>query len=153
MRIALYQPDIPQNTGTLLRFAACLGIAVDVIEPCGFMLSDRRMRRAGMDYIDFVEMMRHSSWRAFQDAVKENRLVLLSPKAECSYIDFAFEDRDIILVGQESIGVPDEVYNATEAQLKIPMQKNFRSLNVALATAMVAGEALRQLDLFRNKIL
>jgi tRNA (cytidine/uridine-2'-O-)-methyltransferase len=148
MRIALYQPDIPQNTGTLLRLAACLGLGVDIIEPCGFILSDRRMRRAGMDYLDAVEMQRHSSWQAFQKTLINKRLILLSPHAQGFYHNFEFHEQDIIMVGQESIGVPPQIYAATDVQLQIPMQKNYRSLNVALATAMVVGEALRQTNGF-----
>lgn len=148
MRIALYQPDIPQNTGTILRLAACLGLGVDIIEPCGFIFSDRRMRRAGMDYLDDLELQHHSSWQAFQKTLINKRLILLSPHAERSYTDFEFHEQDIIMVGQESVGVPDEIYATTDVQLQIPMRKNFRSLNVALATSMVIGEALRQTDGF-----
>jgi tRNA (cytidine/uridine-2'-O-)-methyltransferase len=143
MRIALYQPDIPQNAGSLLRLGACLGLAVDIIEPCGFLLDDRKLKRAGMDYIDLAEMTRHSSWSAFQ-AARQGRLVLLSTKAEASHLDFAFRPDDILLLGRESCGVPDDVHDAADARVRIPMKAGTRSLNLAMAAALVVGEALRQ---------
>ncbi|UDL88699.1 tRNA (cytidine(34)-2'-O)-methyltransferase [Mesorhizobium sp. PAMC28654] len=147
LRIALYQPDIAGNTGTILRFAACLGLGVDIIEPAGFPLSDRALKRAGMDYIEMADMTRHADWHAFQDWRKAaaRRLVLLSTKATTAYTDFAFADRDILLFGRESAGVPDPVHEAAEARLTIPMQGAARSINVALSVAMVSGEAIRQL--------
>ncbi len=147
MRLALYEPDIPQNTGAMLRLAACLGGAVDIIEPCGFLLDDRRLRRVGMDYLDRVELVRHSSWRAFRrtaEARRSGRLVLLTTVAETPYCRFAYDPDDTVLVGRESAGVPDEVHAAAAARVTIPMQSGLRSLNVALAAAMVLGEALRQ---------
>lgn len=143
MRIALFEPDIPQNTGAILRLAACLGVAVDVIEPCGFDLSDRRLRRAGMDYLDAVDWRRHSSWQSFREARTE-RLVLLTTKGDLGYSLFRFAEDDILLLGRESAGVPDEVHAAAAARLVIPMRPQLRSINVALAAAMVLGEALRQ---------
>lgn len=143
MRIALYQPDIPQNAGSLLRLGACLGLAVDIIEPCGFLLDDRKLKRAGMDYIDLAEMIRHSSWSAFQ-ASRQGRLVLLSTKAEASHLDFAFRPDDILLLGRESCGVPDDVHDAADVRIRIPMKAGTRSLNLAMAAALVVGEALRQ---------
>ncbi|MGB0671659.1 MAG: tRNA (cytidine(34)-2'-O)-methyltransferase [Rhodospirillales bacterium] len=143
MRLALFEPDIPQNTGTLLRLCACLGLGVDVIEPCGFVFSDSRMKRAGMDYLDRVDLQRHASWNRFEAAL-QGRLVLLTTKGDQAYTDLAFQPDDVLLVGRESAGVPDTVHARADARVTIPMQTGFRSLNVALAAAMVAGEALRQ---------
>ena len=149
-RLALYQPDIPQNTGTLLRLAACLGVPVDIIEPAGFDVSDRNFRRAGLDYLDRVEIVRHRSWRAFEDwrAAERRRLVLATTKAALPSPAFAFANNDILLLGRESAGVPDEVHAAADARVVVPMQPGLRSLNVAVAAAMVLGEALRQTDAF-----
>ena len=147
LRIALYQPDIAGNTGTILRFAACLGLGVDIIDPAGFPLSDKALKRAGMDYLEMTALTRHVDWHAFEDWRKAHarRLVLLSTKATTSYTSFAFADGDILLFGRESAGVPDPVHQAADAQLTIPMQGAARSINVALSVAMVAGEAIRQL--------
>jgi tRNA (cytidine/uridine-2'-O-)-methyltransferase len=147
MRLALYQPDIPQNAGSLMRLCACLGVAMDIIEPCGFLLSDRNFRRAGLDYRDGVDLSRHESWTAFS-AQKRGRLVLLTTRAAQPYADFAFAPGDILMVGRESAGVPDDVHQAADARLLIPMRAGMRSLNVAQAAAMVLGEALRQTGLF-----
>ena len=146
MRLALYQPDIPQNTGTLLRTAMCLDIAVDIIEPCGFVFSDRQLKRAAMDYLQDADVTRHSSWQSFKQEIDVQgvRLVLLSTKAETVYTDFPFRADDIIMVGRESAGVPEEIHKAADARLLIPMAEGVRALNVALAAAMVLGEALRQ---------
>jgi tRNA (cytidine/uridine-2'-O-)-methyltransferase len=146
MRIALYQPDIPQNTGTVLRLCACFGIEAHIIEPAGFPASDRAFRRAGMDYLDAVALARHSSWRDFA-AWRRNqghRLVLFTTAATVSYLDYGFETQDVLLFGRESAGVPQEVHAAADARLVIPMRAGLRSLNVAIAAAMAAGEALRQ---------
>lgn len=143
MRLALYQPDIPQNTGAVLRLAACAAVGVDIIEPCGFVWSDKRMRRAGMDYLDRVDVVRHRSWRGFLEA-RDCRLILLTTRGASPYADFGFDARDILLFGRESAGVPQEVHDAVDARLAIPMAPGLRSLNVALAAAMVLGEALRQ---------
>src|SRR5437870_5018386 len=146
MRIALFQPDIPQNTGTILRLAACLGIEAHIIEPAGFPVSDRAFRRAGMDYLDQVDLTRHDSWRAFESWRKRaaGRLVLFTTRASVSYLDHAFRADDILLFGRESSGVPEEIHAAADARLKIPMRGGLRSLNVAMACAMGLGEALRQ---------
>jgi tRNA (cytidine/uridine-2'-O-)-methyltransferase len=146
MRIALYQPDIAQNTGTILRFCACLGIEAHIIEPAGFAVSDRAFRRAGMDYLDHVRLIRHVSWRAFECFRRDAglRLVLLSTHAQLSYLDHVFTPHDVLLLGRESRGVPDAVHQAAEARIAIPMKPGLRSLNVAVAAACVAGEALRQ---------
>ena len=150
MRLALFHPDIPQNAGALLRFAACMGLAVDIIEPCGFLLDDRRLRRVGMDYLSRVDLTRHSSWPRFAAHAKATgcRLVLLTTAGDVPYTRHAFAPDDILLVGRESAGVPAEVHAAADARLLIPMAAGVRSLNVALAAAMVAGEALRQTDGF-----
>lgn len=144
MRLALYEPDIPQNTGTLMRLCACLGVALDIIEPCGFILSDKNLRRAGMDYIDHLDMTKHLNWAAFKTTQAGKRLVLMSTKAGGSFLDFAFQPDDILIAGRESAGVPDHVHAACDARVLVPMQPGLRSLNVALASALVLGEALRQ---------
>ena len=147
MRLVLFEPDIPQNTGALLRLGACLGIAVDIVEPCGFLFDDKRLRRAGMDYLEAVEMVRHRSWDAYRAAARKDapgRLVLLTTRASTRYTDFTFQPGDSLLLGRESAGVPEAVRAEADAHLLIPMQSGIRSLNVALAAAMVLGEALRQ---------
>lgn len=146
MRLALFQPDIPQNAGTMLRTAACLGVAVDVIEPMGFVFSDKQLRRAGMDYLENAEITRHVSWAAFNGSPGRRmaRLVLLSTRAEGAYTDFTYAPNDILMVGRESAGVPDDVYAACDAHVRVPMVAGARSLNVAVSAAMVLGEALRQ---------
>jgi tRNA (cytidine/uridine-2'-O-)-methyltransferase len=146
MRVALYQPDIPQNTGTILRLTACLGIEAHLIEPAGFPTSDRAFRRAGMDYLDQVTLTRHASWDAFESwrRAQQLRLVLFTTRAANRYLDHAFEQRDILMFGRESAGVPDEVHRAADVRLTIPIRPGLRSLNVAMACAMAVGEALRQ---------
>jgi tRNA (cytidine/uridine-2'-O-)-methyltransferase len=145
-RLALYQPDIPQNAGTMLRMAACLGVPVDIIEPAGFPVSDRHFRRAGMDYLDLCEITRHVSWRAFDAARREDgrRLVLLTTKGDVAHTAFAFAPGDTLMVGRESAGVPDDVHAAADARVVVPMRPALRSLNVAVSAAIVLGEALRQ---------
>ncbi len=147
LRLALYQPDIPQNTGTMLRMAACLGLAVEIIEPAGFDVSDRHLRRSGLDYLDHVAITRHRSWSAFETWRAEAgcRLVLATTKGALPYTDHAFHDGDCILMGRESAGVPDTVHQAADARIVVPIREGMRSLNVAVAAAMIAGEALRQL--------
>jgi tRNA (cytidine/uridine-2'-O-)-methyltransferase len=146
MRLALYQPDIPQNAGTILRLAACLGVAVDVIGPTGFDLTDRALRRAGLDYLAHVALDRHESFAAFEDARQRrgSRLVLLTTRGEVPYTGFAFAAGDTLLLGRESAGVPEAVHALAQARVRIPMRAGLRSLNVAVAAAMVLGEALRQ---------
>lgn len=147
MRVALFEPDIPQNAGTIMRMAACLGVAVDLIEPCGFLLDDRRFRRAGMDYLKALRLERHASWDAFSDSHRKaaaRRLVLLTTHADTPYTDFRFRTTDVLMVGRESSGVPRRVHAAADARLVVPMTPGSRSLNVAVAAAMVLGEALRQ---------
>ena len=146
MQIALFQPDIPQNTGTILRLCACLGVAAHIIEPAGFPVSDKHFRRAGMDYLDQVTITRHDSWSKFQLWRNEAacRLVLFTTKADESYLDYRYQAADILLFGRESAGVPDEVASAADAKVVIPIKAGLRSLNVAMASAMALGEALRQ---------
>jgi tRNA (cytidine/uridine-2'-O-)-methyltransferase len=143
MRVALYEPDIPQNAASIIRTCACLGIAVDVIEPCGFLFSEAAFRRAGLDYVERGDIHRHASFAAFRQSLK-GRLVLLTTKASLPYTAFEFAASDTLLAGRESIGVPDTVHEAVSARVKIPLRTGLRSLNVAQATAMVLGEALRQ---------
>jgi tRNA (cytidine/uridine-2'-O-)-methyltransferase len=147
MRLALFEPDIPQNAGALLRLGACLGVAVDIIEPAGFLLDDRRLKRAGLDYIDRVVWMRHESWQRFQATRGLGRLVLLTVRGDVPYHRFQFRRDDTLLLGRESAGVPDVVHQAADARLKVPMMAGLRSLNVATAAALVLGEALRQTGL------
>ena len=146
MHIALYQPDIAANAGTILRLAACLGLHAHIVEPAGFPTSDRAFRRAGMDYLEQVTLMRHDSWDAFERWRRDERLglVLFTTRAERSYLEHRFRSEDVLLFGRESSGVPDEVHDAADARLVVPMREGLRSLNVALACAMVVGEALRQ---------
>lgn len=144
--LALYQPDIAQNTGTLLRLGACLGVTVHVIGPAGFDLSDRTLRRAGMDYLEHAALVRHIGWTSFLEWVDDERrrIVLATTRAALPYPDHAYSDADVILLGRESAGVPDTVHERADARVTIPMRPGLRSINVALAGAMVLGEALRQ---------
>ena len=164
LRLVLFEPDIAQNAGTLFRLAACLGVPVDLIEPCGFHLDDRRLRRAALDYLEALDLTRHVSWRSYAEsffqagsqagfqagfqagsrAGGDRRLVLLTTRAELPYTEFAFRPGDSLMVGRESAGVPEAVHRAAQARLRIPMRPHLRSINVALAAAMVLGEALRQ---------
>jgi len=146
MRLALYQPDIPQNTGTILRLAACLGTPVDVVGPTGFDMTERSLRRAGLDYLKHVQIARHASFAAFESARRQrgSRLILLTAHAALAYADFAFEREDTLMVGRESAGAPHEVHAAADVSVRIPLLEGRRSLNVAVAAAMVLGEALRQ---------
>jgi tRNA (cytidine/uridine-2'-O-)-methyltransferase len=148
LRLALYQPDIPQNAGTMIRLAACLGVAVDIVEPAAFDVSDRNFRRSGMDYLERAAVTRHDSFHAFEAWRREagHRLVLAETDGAIAHTTFAFQPGDIILVGRESAGVLPEVYAAAEASVHVPMRHGLRSLNVAIAAAMVLGEALRQVD-------
>jgi len=151
MRIALYQPDIPQNTGTVLRLCACLGLEAHIIEPAGFPVTDRAFRRAGMDYLDQVATTRHASFAEFEAwrQAQGLSLVLITTAGDRCYLDHHFSNRDVLLFGRESAGVPPAVHAAADARLRIPMRQGLRSLNVAMAAALVAGEALRQTGGFR----
>jgi tRNA (cytidine/uridine-2'-O-)-methyltransferase len=142
-RIALYQPDIPQNVGAMMRLAACLGVELDIIEPCGFPWDERKIRKSGLDYMEFVKYTRHESWEKFH-AQKTGRIVLMTTKAALPYTEFKFEPGDILLAGRESSGVPDEIHAAADARIFIPMQNGLRSLNIVNASAMILGEGLRQ---------
>lgn len=144
MRIALYEPEIAGNVGAVLRLGACMGVAVDLIEPLGFAWDDRRVRRTAMDYIDHVAVTRHSDFAAFRATVTSSRLVLFTIKADGSPYDFAFEPDDILLFGKESAGVPQAVADACDARLRIPMRAEVRSMNLATSAALALGEALRQ---------
>jgi tRNA (cytidine/uridine-2'-O-)-methyltransferase len=146
MQIALFQPDIPQNTGTILRLCACMEAVAHIIEPAGFPVSDRNFRRAGMDYLDQVTLMRHDSWSKFEQWRNERsyRLILFTTKGATSYLDYQYGLNDVLLFGRETAGVPDEVATAADARLVIPIKKGLRSLNIAMAAAMALGEALRQ---------
>lgn len=150
MRLALYQPEIPQNTGTLMRLCACMGISLDIIHPCGFAWNDRHLRRAGMDYMDMAAVHHHTHWDAFHGwtARESYRLILLDTKAETPYIDFPFQNKDILVAGQESRGVPEDIFQFIPNRVYIPMAPHCRSLNVSLAAAMVIGEGMRQLNEF-----
>ena len=147
MRLALFEPDIAQNAGTLIRLGACLGIPVDIVEPCGLLFSDAGFRRAGLDYLDRAQMVRHETWEAFC-ARLSGRLVLLTTKADIVYTDLAFAPGDTLLLGRESAGVPEFVHARADARVRIPLKDGLRSLNVAVAGAMVLGEALRQIGGF-----
>lgn len=153
MRLALYEPDIPQNTGALLRLAACLGVPVDIIEPCGFLMDDKRLRRAGLDYLVHADVTRHGSWGTYSQAFAEaraggSRLLLATTHGSIPYTEFIFAPGDTLMVGRESAGVPDAVAEAADARLRIPIRAGMRSINVAQAAAMMLGEALRQTGLF-----
>ena len=156
MRLALYQPDIPQNTGTLLRLGACLDVEIDIIEPCGFIFNEKAMRRAGMDYLDMVHCRRHNSWTDFLTYRRQNpqeygRLVLMTTKGAQSFVDFQFKPNDVILMGRESAGVPEDVHNTADARLLIPMNPAARSINMAISAAMALTEGLRQIGGFVKK--
>ena len=147
MRVALYEPDIPQNTGAILRLASCFSISVDIIEPCGFVFSNRRLKRSGMDYIDKVNLKLHASWKRFYEEQQANgkvRIILLTTKGSISHTNFNFNSNDVLLLGRESAGVPKEVHNNANERLKIPLKKNLRSLNISMAVAITLSEAIRQ---------
>ncbi len=148
LTLALYQPDIPQNCGAMLRTCACLGVDAAIIEPAGFDISDRNFRRAGMDYLDHVKLERHISWEAFELARRAagRRLVLLTTRGAIAYTDFAFANGDVLMVGRETAGAPDNVHAAADARVVIPVRAGLRSLNVSVAAAMALGEALRQIQ-------
>lgn len=151
MRLALYQPDIPQNTGAVLRLGACFRVPVDIIEPCGFPFDDKRLRRSAMDYGGVCDLTRHTSWQAYLDTRPEGRLVLLSTAAAVPYADFAYAPTDVLLLGRESRGVPEDVHARADARVRIPMSAGLRSLNVAMAAGIVLAEALRQNGIFQGK--
>lgn len=146
MRIALYQPDIPQNTGNIFRLGACLGVSVDIIEPTGFIFDDKKFKRSAMDYINYIDYKRHIDWQHFYDwsQGKKYRLILMTTKAEQSFYEFEFHSSDILLFGRESAGVPDNIHQIVSHRLTIPMKKGVRSINLSSSVALVLGEGLRQ---------
>ena len=150
IEIALYQPDIAPNAATIARLCACFGLKLTIIEPAGFSTRSASYRRAGMDYLEHVELRHAASWQQFQTDTLDRRLVLLTTKAECSHVEFTFAAGDILVLGRESAGVPEAVHKAIGHRIRIPMKPGMRSLNIAMATAIVAGEALRQLSGFRK---
>ena len=146
MRIALYQPDIPQNTGNIFRLGACLGVSVDIIEPTGFIFDDKKFKRSAMDYIDYIDYKRHIDWQHFYDWSQREkyRLILMTTKAQQSFYEFEFHSSDILLFGRESAGVPDNIHQIVSHRLTIPMKKGVRSINLSSSVALVLGEGLRQ---------
>ena len=148
LSLALYQPDIPQNTGTLLRLGACLNVDIHIIEPAGFNLTDRNLRRSGMDYLDLASLTRHASWNSFLQWRENRRLLLMTTRGATAFQEFTFRADDIVLMGRESAGVPEAVHETVDERLIIPMRQSARSLNMAISASMVVSEALRQLDAF-----
>tara|TARA_B100000965_G_scaffold392287_1_gene401673 strand:- start:3792 stop:4244 length:453 start_codon:yes stop_codon:yes gene_type:complete len=150
MRIALFEPDIPQNTGNILRLGACLNIEVDIIEPAGFLFNDKRFKRASMDYIKFAKYKKHIDWSEFYGWSKKNnfRLILFTTKSKNKYFNYKFKKKDILLFGRESAGVPNFVRNNVDESLTIPMKKKMRSINLSSSVAIVVGEACRQLNIY-----
>lgn len=151
MELALYQPDIPQNTGTLMRLCACMEIPLNIIEPCGFVMSDKNLKRAGMDYIEQLALVRHTSWEAFKQAKAGKRLILMTTKSDLPFTNFEFMPDDILIAGRESAGVPDDVHHECNFRVTIPMSPTTRSLNIAIASAMILSEGLRQTNGFPAK--
>lgn len=153
LHIALFQPDIAGNTGTILRLSACFGLRVHIIEPAGFNLSDRNLKRAGLDYLEYASLERHIDWQHFINTMRpfKRRLLLLSTKAETCYTQIRYQKNDVLLFGRESAGVPDYVYEAVDCALKIPMQPHARSLNLAMSVAITTGEALRQIGYYEKE--
>lgn len=147
MKVAMYEPDIAGNVGTIIRMCACLGLDLDIIEPCGFPFNREKIKKSGLDYIDRVKITRYASFEEFKEINKDYRIILLTTKASVEYTTFKFQDNDILLVGRESAGVPDKVHNSVDGRVVIKMQENTRCLNVAISLAMVVGEALRQIKL------
>ena len=146
MRIALYQPDIPQNTGNIFRLGACLGVSVDIIEPTGFIFDDKKFKRSAMDYIDHIDYKKHIDWQQFYDWSQEKkyRLILMTTKTNQSFYKFQFQSSDILLFGRESAGVPDNIHQIVDHRLTIPMKEGVRSINLSSSVALVLGEGLRQ---------
>lgn len=147
MKVAMYEPDIAGNVGTIIRMCACLGLDLDIIEPCGFPFNREKIKKSGLDYIDKVKITRYTSFDEFKEINKDYRIILLTTKASVEYTTFQFQDNDILMVGRESAGVPDTVHNSVDGRVVIKMQENTRCLNVAISLAMVVGEALRQIKL------
>jgi len=144
IKIALYQPDIPQNVGAFIRLTACLGLDLDIIEPCGFPWNERKIKQSAMDYMALVNTTRHSSWDKFCENHQDRRIILMTTKASIPYTDFTFQESDVLLAGRESEGVPDNVHKSVDGRVLIPMHGDARSLNIVNAASMITGEALRQ---------
>lgn len=143
--VALFQPDIPQNLGAMIRLCACVGAGLEIIEPCGFIWDERKIRQSAMDYFDKTKIIKHMSWNHFLDLYQgQRRIILMTTKTDQYYNNFTFQDGDILLAGRESAGVPQDIHSALEHHLGIPMQDGFRSLNIVNATSMILGEAMRQ---------
>ena len=149
MHIALYKPDIPQNTAAIIRLSACLKLKVHIIEPCGFDLNDHRFKRVVMDYLGFSKIFRYEDYEKFLSKNKKKRIVLLTTKAKKNYHKFIFKKNDILLCGRESAGVPERLHNTIKNKVKVPMNKKTRSLNVAMSVAIISAEALRQNNLLK----
>ena len=147
LKIALYQPDIPQNVGAFIRLTACLGLDLDIIEPCGFPWHEKRIKQSAMDYMTLVNYTRYSSWEQFCESNEKRRIILMTTKASVPYTDFEFQSNDILLAGRESSGVPNHVHKSVDGRVLIPMHSEARSLNIVNASAMITGEALRQIKL------
>lgn len=150
MRIALYQPDIAQNTGTIIRMAVCFGLPVDIIEPCGFVWDSKELKRAGMDYLQKADITRHMSWETFLQQNQDKRIILLTTKSSRPHTQFKFKQDDVLLFGRESAGVPEEIHNYVQGRIRIPMKKEERSLNLAVSCAIATAEALRQTTFFEG---
>jgi tRNA (cytidine/uridine-2'-O-)-methyltransferase len=144
IHLALFQPEIPQNTGAAMRLTACMGMTLDIIEPCGFVWDEAKIRRSAMDYINYVTLKRHANWQEFRNFYPDRRVILLTTKSDQSYLDFTFQNGDILLAGQESAGAPAYVHEQVDARIPIPMRTGLRSMNVVNACSMIVGEALRQ---------
>jgi len=147
LHVALYQPDIPQNVGAAIRLCACLGLTLDIIEPCGFPWDLKKIKQSGMDYLEEATIIRHNSWESFKETYKDRRFVLMTTKSPIPYTEFGFSNKDILIAGRESAGVPEEIHQEIESRVVIPMDGKARSLNIINATAMITGEALRQVKL------
>ena len=150
MRIALFQPDIPQNTGNIIRLGACLGIEIDIIEPTGFLFDDKRFKRSSMDYVQYAKYKKHLDWEEFHDwsLKKKYRLILVTTKTKNNFINYKFQSNDILLFGKETAGVPDYVHDNVNEKITIPMVKGPRSINLSSSVAIIVSEACRQLNLF-----
>lgn len=149
MKILLYQPDIAGNVGTIIRMAVCFDIELNIIEPCGFPFDeDKIVKRSAMDYFKFVKLKRYDSFESFKESNKDCRIILLTTKSSIPYYDFKFEENDVIMVGRESAGVPEEIHNKVDKRLLIPMKNGARCLNVAVSLSIVVGECLKQCKLY-----
>ena len=140
----MYQPDIPQNMGAMMRLCACMNVSLEIIEPCGFPWNNKKIDRAAMDYFDAVDLTRHNDWNTFTTAMSGRRILLMTTKADQNFCDFEFMDGDILLAGRESAGVPDQIHQNVDARIGIPMENGLRSLNIVNATSMILSESLRQ---------